>query len=259
MIVPIKVDAGGWDKIVGVVDERQGHRRHRGERPRRLPDRAGRQRRRLRVGVRGHRRHAALHHPHRGRGDPAHHVPEPGPLAPADRLGGRGADHRAGRHLPAGQERRPGGERAERRHPDRSGVRRRHRLRAAAGRPISRGTAPARGPARGDDDGPAPGRPGDHRERGHRGDRHVLPHPGRAQLDQRARPGRRARRRGRPGRHGHAAAGPAGDLRPLAVLAGAARSSARPSRPRPASGPGSAAGSPAGRGWSGSAPPWPSA
>ncbi len=45
-------------------------------------------------------------------------------------------------------------------------------------------------------------------------------------------------------RDGHPAARAAGDLRPLDVLAQAARPSARPSPPRPASGPGSATGSP---------------
>ena len=47
--------------------------------------------------------------------------------------------------LPARQGRRHRGQRPERGHPDGAGVRRRHRLRAAAGRPVPGGTAPARG------------------------------------------------------------------------------------------------------------------
>ena len=60
-------------------------------------------------------------------------------------------------------------------------------------------------------------------------------------------------RRHLPG-DGDPAAGAAGDLRPLDLLAVASRRSARTSRPRPASGPGSATGSRPRRGRSGSAP-----
>ena len=65
------------------------------------------------------------------------------------------------RGLPAGQVRRPHGQRAEPGDPRHPGDRRRHRLRAAARGPLSRGAAPPRGPARGDGLRPAPRRSGD--------------------------------------------------------------------------------------------------
>ena len=67
----------------------------------------------------------------------------------------------------------------------------------------------------------------------------------------------RHRHRRRAAGDDHAAAGAAGHLRPLGVLAQAARRSARPSRPAPASGPGSAGGSRSGPARSGSARPRP--
>ena len=72
---------------------------------------------------------------------------------------------RAGRDLPARQERRPHGQRAEPGHPDGAGLRRRHRLRPAAGGALPRRAASPRGPARGDGVRPPPGRAGDHRQR----------------------------------------------------------------------------------------------
>ena len=88
----------------------------------------------------------------------------------------------------------------------------------------------------------------------------LLPAGRRDQLDPRAsaRSPRSASLR-RPAGHDHAAAGAAGDLRTLAVLAGQADATARPSRPPAGSGPGSATGSPAARAWSGSPPRWCSA
>ena len=118
-------------------------------------------------------------------------------LAAAGHLRRRGADHRAGGHLPAGRARGADRQRAERGHPRRAGVRRGDRLRAAAHRPVPGGTAPARGPARGDGGRAAPGRA---RRRGQR--RNGDPQPAdpvarRAELHQEHGAGARHRRRGR--------------------------------------------------------------
>ena len=117
-------------------------------------------------------------------------------------------------------------------HPDRAGLRRRHRLRPAADRAVPGGTAPPRGPARGDGGWPCTGPA----RRSSRAPRTVM--LGMlvlivAELNSTSGLG--------PvlaigivvgaARHDHAAAGAAGDLRPLGVLAGPARGSARPSRP----------------------------
>ena len=102
---------------------------------------------------------------------------------------------------------------------DHPGDRRRHRLRPAAGGPLPRGAAPARGPARGDGVRAAPRRPGDPRQRRHGRRRHALPALRRPELHRRPRPGRRRRHRGHLPGDGHPAAGAAGDLRPLDVLA----------------------------------------
>ena len=77
----------------------------------------------------------------------------------------------------------------------------------------------------------------------------------RPQLDRQPRAGPRRRRGRDPAGDGHPAARPPGDPRPVDLLAGAARRSARPSPPRRASGPGSATGSRSARARSGSAPP----
>ena len=107
-IVPIKVDAAGWDKIVDSTDAIKKITGTGGDGLKvyltgpagNAADSAGR--------VQRHRRHAALHHADRGRADPADHLPQPDPVAAPDHVRRRRADQRAGRHLPAGQARRAG-------------------------------------------------------------------------------------------------------------------------------------------------------
>ena len=135
---------------------------------------------------------------------------------------GRRLHHRRRRGLPAGQVRRPHGQRPEPVHPQHPGHRRRHRLRAAARRPLPRGAAPPRGPARGDGVRAAPRRTGDPRQRRHRRRRHAVPGLRRPQLHRRPRPGPRRRRRDHAPGDGHPAAGAARHLRPLDLLAEAA-------------------------------------
>ena len=106
------------------------------------------------------------------------------------------------RGLPARQVRRPHGQRPEPRHPRHPGDRRRHRLRAAAGRPLSRRAPSPRGPARGDGVRAAPRRAGHPRQRRDRRRRHALPVLRRPQLHRRPRPGPRRRRRRHPAGHG---------------------------------------------------------
>ena len=77
----------------------------------------------------------------------------------------------------------------------------------------------------------------------------------RPQLHGRTRSGPRRRRRRHLAGHGDPAARAAGDLRPLDVLAQAPDLPLAPSPPRPASGPGSATGSPPRRARSGPSPP----
>ena len=80
---------------------------------------------------------------------------------------------------------------------------------------------------------------------------HALPAGGRVRGHLRARPGGRDRHRRRPAGHDHPAARAAGDLRPVDLLAGAAQVRLGGADARAASGPGSASGSPSGRGWCG--------
>ncbi len=136
----------------------------------------------------------------RGDRDPALHLPQPDPVAPADHLGRRRLHDLRRRRLPPRQVRRPHRQRAESGDPRHPGDRRRHRLRPAARGPISRGAAPPRGPARGDGVRPAPGRPGDPGQRRDRRRRHAVPDLRRPQLHRRPRSGpRRRRRRHLPG------------------------------------------------------------
>ena len=116
----------------------------------------------------------------------------------------------------------PDRQRAERRHPHSPGVRCWDGLCPAAGGPLSRGAAAARGPARGDGVRAAPVRSGHHRLWLHRGGRHALPAVRVDELDPRPRSGRSGRHRRRTGRHADPAARSAGHLRPLGVLAAAA-------------------------------------
>ena len=76
--------------------------------------RARRQRRGSGQDLQGHRFHAAVRHPGRGHRAAAAHLPQPGAVAAADHVGGRGPDRGRGRHLPAHQAR-PDGQRPERR------------------------------------------------------------------------------------------------------------------------------------------------
>ena len=107
--------------------------------------------------------------------DPAGHLPQSGPVDPADLLRRDRAVHRAGRGLPARQVRRPDRQRAEPGHPDGARDRRRHRLRTAAGRALPGRAPPPRGPARGDGVRAAPCQPGDLRQWHDRGPRHAVP------------------------------------------------------------------------------------
>ncbi len=140
-------------------------------------------------------------------------------MAAPGHVRGCGAHLRPGRDLPAGQARRPDGQRTECRHPDGPGLRCGHRLRLAARRPISRRAAPPRGPARGHVDRAAPSDAGDHRQRAHRGARHDVPGLRRHELHGGPGPGGGHRHRRRAAGDDHPAAGVPGDLRPLDLLA----------------------------------------
>ena len=138
---------------------------------------AGRRRpgRRRRRGVRGHRHHAAVRDARRGDPDPAVHLPQPGAVGAADLLRRHRAVLLAGADLPAGEVRRPDGQRPELRDPHHPRHRCRDRLRPAAGGALPRGAAPPRGPARGDGVRPAPGRAGHRGQRRHGDARHAVP------------------------------------------------------------------------------------
>ena len=150
LLVPIRMGTGGWQTL---TDGRRSHAeagcpaRCRTVHAHRRTRRHGR---RVRRGVQGHRRDAAVLGS-RGR---HHHLaadlPQPDPLAVPGHLGGCCAGQCGGRHLPAGPARRADGQRAERRRTHRAGVRRRHRLCAVAGGALSGRAAPPRGSARGD-------------------------------------------------------------------------------------------------------------
>ena len=114
-------------------------------------------------------------HAARGDRDPAVHLPQPAAVDAADLQRRRRLHRLRRRGLPAGQVRRPDGQRPEPGDPRHPGDRRRHRLRPAARRPLPRGAASPRGPARGDGVRAAPRRPGDPRQRRHRRRRHALP------------------------------------------------------------------------------------
>ena len=80
----------------------------------------------------------------------ADHLPQPDPVDLPGDLRRLRPVQRAGRDLPAGEVRRPHGQRPDPQHPQRAGARRRHRLCAVTGRPVSRGAASPPRPARGD-------------------------------------------------------------------------------------------------------------
>ena len=98
-------------------------------------------------------------------------------------------------------------------------IRREHRLRAADRRAVPGGTAPPRPPSPGDGHRAAAGRPGDYRQRRHRGRGAADPDCRGPELDREPGAGAGDRRRGRHVRHDHLAARPAGDLPPRGLLA----------------------------------------
>ena len=174
--------------------------------------------RRLRRGLRGHRRAAALHDRRRDPRDPAAHLPQPGVPAGA-RLGRPRAGHRAGPRLPRRRRRAGHGERAEPGDPLGARAGRQHRLRAAAHQPVQGGAAP-RGLLDGRHADRRPGRlPADHRLRRHRRAGAALPAAQRPQQQQEPRPGRRARHRQRGAVDDGVPAGAAARARALLVLA----------------------------------------
>ena len=234
---------------------RRGARHRPGRRRHRAPGRLRRPGGRLRRGLRGHRHQPDHDHPARGDRDPAAHLPQPDPVAAADHQRRLRLHDLGGRGLPAGEVRRPHGQRAEPGDPRHPGHRRGHRLRPAPRRPLPRGAAPPRGPPRGDGLRAAPGGAGDPGQRRHRGGQHALPQLRRAELDRRH--GARARRRHQrhlPG-DGDPAPGPAGHLRSLGVLAEAADVRVRRAHEPTASGPAWATGWPPSRARSGWSPP----
>ncbi len=200
-------------------EERRQPGQRRAERVRR---RAGGQRGGSDQDLQGDRHHPAVRHPGGGDRAAATDLPQPGAVAAADPVRGRGADRGPGRDLPADPARQPDRQRAERGHPGRPGDRREHRLRAVAHRQVPGGTPQTRRPARGYGGGPAPGGPGHHRQRADRRGRHALPARGRIQRHLRARPGRRDRHRRGPDYHDHPAARAPRGLRPVDLLAGQA-------------------------------------
>ena len=221
VLVPINAGSGGWETIGARADD---IRRIAADRPDGLTFHVtgpGGFAADSQEAFAGHRRQAAVLRAGRRHRHPAADLPQPGAVAAAGALRRRRALRRAGGHLLPGRPSGPDRQRAERRHPHRPGVRCRDGLCPAAGRPLPRGAAPARGPARGDGVRAAPRRPGDLRQRLDGGRRHALPAVRRDELHRGPRPGRGDRHRGRPARHADPAARAARDLRPLGVLAAA--------------------------------------
>ena len=105
--------------IGGFISNGQGPGHQGQRRAERLRRRPGGQRGRPDKDLQGHRHDAAVRH--LGRGDRAAlaDVPQPGAVAAADPVGGRGADRGPGRDLPAHPARQPDRQRAERGHPGR--------------------------------------------------------------------------------------------------------------------------------------------
>ena len=101
-VVAFDLGSDGWQKA---PRDRRPDARHprRRRRPGRARDRSVRHRRRLGIGVRGHRRHPAVRDDRRRRDHPAGDVPQPAAVAAAGHLGRRRARRRPGRDLPAGR------------------------------------------------------------------------------------------------------------------------------------------------------------